>query len=73
MTKDPYVIRKDMSMLTDAGDVIIMDVTNAVSYWEEWDAIFRVMEQMKSEGNRVPKICFLGLQWTGYHGCAGPL
>lgn len=59
LSKDPYVIRRDMSMLSDAGvDVLIMDVTNAVSYWEEWDTIFHVMEQMKSEGNKVPKICF---------------
>jgi len=30
LSKDRYVIRKDMSMLSDAGvDVLIMDVTNA--------------------------------------------
>ena len=59
LSKDPYVIRKDMSMLSDAGvDVLIMDVTNGVSYWDEWNTIFSVMEKMKSEGNRVPKICF---------------
>ncbi len=59
LSKDEYVIRKDMSMLTDAGvDVIIMDVTNAVRYWSEWDTIFTVMEKMKTEGNKVPKFCF---------------
>ena len=59
LSKDPYVIRKDMSMLSDAGvDVLVMDVTNAVSYWDEWNTIFHVMEEMKSEGDRVPKICF---------------
>src|ERR1035438_9882748 len=32
LSKDEYVIRKDMSMLADAGvDVILMDVTNARS------------------------------------------
>lgn len=59
LSKDEYVIRHDMSMLADAGvDVLVMDVTNAVRYWDEWDSIFPVMEKMKAEGNRVPKMCF---------------
>jgi hypothetical protein len=61
LSKDKYVVRRDMAMLSDAGvDVLIMDVTNAVSYWDEWDTIFSVMEEMKLQGNKVPKICF----WT---------
>ena len=32
---------KDMSMLADAGvDVLVMDVTNAVRYWAEWETLF---------------------------------
>ena len=59
LSKDEYVIRKDMSMLSDAGvDVIILDVTNAERYWSEWETIFTVMEKMKAEGNKVPKFCF---------------
>ena len=59
LSKDEYVIRRDMSMLSDAGvDVVIMDVTNAVRYWDEWDTIFTVMEKMKKEGNKVPQFCF---------------
>lgn len=59
LSQDEYVIRKDMSMLTDAGvDVVIMDVTNAVRYWDEWDVTFKVMREMKEEGNNVPKFCF---------------
>ncbi|MCA9417177.1 MAG: hypothetical protein KC917_12935, partial [Candidatus Omnitrophica bacterium] len=59
LSKDEYVIRKDMSMLTDAGvDVLLMDVTNAVRYWDEWDVVFPVMEKMMAEGNRVPKFAF---------------
>jgi hypothetical protein len=59
LSKDEYVIRKDMSMLVDAGvDVLIMDVTNAVRYWDEWETIFAVMHRMKAEGNRVPQFCF---------------
>ena len=59
LSKDEYVIRKDMSMLSDAGvDVLIMDVTNGVRYWDEWQVVFSVMEKMKSEGNNVPQFCF---------------
>ncbi|WP_460197782.1 glycoside hydrolase family 71/99 protein [Segatella asaccharophila] len=59
LSQDEYVIRHDMSMLADAGvDVIVLDVTNAVLYWDEWKVLFRTMEQMKSEGNKVPKFCF---------------
>ncbi|MEI6077549.1 MAG: hypothetical protein WCS94_18355, partial [Verrucomicrobiota bacterium] len=59
LSKDEYVIRHDMSMLADAGvDVIILDVTNGVRYWDEWAVILAVMEKMKAEGNRVPQICF---------------
>ena len=59
LSKDEYVIRKDMSMLADAGvDVLVMDVTNAVRYWEEWEVLFAVMEKMKAEGNKVPRFCF---------------
>lgn len=59
LSKDEWVIRRDMSMLADAGvDVLVMDVTNAVRYWDEWDTLFPVMEKMKAEGNRVPRFCF---------------
>lgn len=61
---DEYMMRKDMSMLADAGvDVIILDVTNGVCYWREWDILFSVMEEMKKAGNKVPQVCF----WT-YNG-----
>jgi hypothetical protein len=59
LSKDEYVIRKDLSMLSDAGvDVLVMDVTNAVEYWDEWETIFPVMAKMKAEGNKVPQFCF---------------
>jgi len=59
LSKDEYVVRKDMSMLTDAGvDVLVMDVTNAVRYWDEWDVLFSTMRKMKAEGNKVPQFCF---------------
>jgi hypothetical protein len=59
LSKDRYVIRKDMSMLADAGvDVLVIDVTNAVCYWDEWEVVFSEMQKMKQEGNRVPHFCF---------------
>ena len=59
LSKDEYVIRKDMSMLADAGvDMLVMDVTNAVRYWDEWAVLFAVMHKMKEQGNRVPQFCF---------------
>ena len=59
LSQDEWVIRKDISMLTDAGvDVLIMDVTNAVRYWDEWEVLFSTMQKMKAEGNIVPKFCF---------------
>ncbi len=59
LSTDKWVIRHDMSMLADAGvDVLIMDATNAVLYWEEWETTFSVMQEMAKEGNKVPKFCF---------------
>ena len=59
LSKDPYVIRHDMSMLADAGvDVLVMDVTNAERYWDEWDVVFPTLQRMKAEGNKVPSFCF---------------
>jgi len=59
LSQDEWVIRKDMSMLSDAGvDVLVMDVTNSVRYWDEWEVTFSTMEKMKAEGNKVPKFIF---------------
>ncbi len=59
LSKDRYVCFHDLSMLADAGvDVLIMDVTNAVCYWDEWEVLFQTMQEMKALGNKVPKFCF---------------
>lgn len=59
LSRDRYVCFHDLSMLADAGvDVLIMDVTNAVCYWEEWEVLFQTMQEMKALGNKVPKFCF---------------
>ena len=65
LSKDEYIIFKDMSMLSDAGvDVLILDVTNGVEYWDEWATLFKVMEEVKAQGNKVPKICFWAFNGT---------
>lgn len=59
LSRDKYIIRKDMYELTDAGvDVLVLDCTNGYPYWDEWDTLFETMTEIKSEGNPVPKICF---------------
>ncbi len=59
LSRDAYVARRDMSALADAGvDVLVMDVTNAVRYWDEWEVVFSVMQQMRAEGNKTPSFCF---------------
>ena len=72
LSKDEYVIRKDMSMLADAGvDVLIMDVTNAVRYWDEWAVIFAVMREDEGRGQPGAAVLLLGVQRPGHHGGAG--
>lgn len=59
LSQDEWVIRKDMSMLSDAGvDVLVLDVTNAVRYWDEWEVLFSTMTKMREEGNSTPQFCF---------------
>ena len=50
-----------------------MDVTNAVSYWDEWDTIFSVMEEDEGPGQQGPEDLLLGLQWAGHHRGARPV
>lgn len=67
LSKDEWVIRKDMSMLSDAGvDVLIMDVTNAQRYWDEWEVVFSTLQAMKAEGNKVPYFLFWSFNGQSY-------
>ena len=57
---DPYVIRKHVQMLTDAGvDVLFFDVTNALTYDRVRDAVLRVLEEFRATGQRTPRIAYL--------------
>ncbi|MBO7067413.1 MAG: hypothetical protein J6W52_01865 [Bacteroidaceae bacterium] len=59
LSQDRWLIRRDLSMLSDAGiDVLILDVTNAVLYWDEWTVLFDEMQKMRALGNPVPQFCF---------------
>lgn len=57
---DRYVIRKHLQMLTDAGvDVLLLDVTNALTYDSVRDSMLSVMDEMNATGQRTPQIAFL--------------
>ncbi|MBR3021855.1 MAG: hypothetical protein IKH59_05755 [Bacteroidaceae bacterium] len=59
LSQDEWVIRRDMSMLADAGvDVLVLDVTNGVCYWDEWEVLFSTMTKMRAEGNQTPQFVF---------------
>lgn len=58
--KDPWVIRRHMHMLADAGvDTLIVDATNGTIYEEMLNAFLPVILQMRKEGSRTPLICFM--------------
>ena len=57
---DESILRKHAQMLADADvDMIVFDVTNQVTYPQSWQALCRVFDRVKREGNRVPQIAFL--------------
>ncbi len=64
--EDPWVIRRDLQMLTNAKvDFMFFDVTNAVTYLNVVDEVCRISEQMRSEGIPTPEICFLSNSNSG--------
>ncbi|MFK7849792.1 MAG: sulfatase-like hydrolase/transferase [Akkermansiaceae bacterium] len=57
---DPWVIRRDMQMLANAGvDFLYIDVTNALIYEETVDQLLKVIQQMRKEGIPVPQVTFV--------------
>lgn len=59
-SRDPFVLRRHASMLSDAGvDFIAIDVTNAFTYDREIDALCSTWIQMRAEGLKTPQITFL--------------
>jgi hypothetical protein len=57
---DPWVIRRNLHMLIDAGiDVIFFDVTNAFTYLNIVKKICETAMSIRAEGHRAPFIGFL--------------
>jgi len=58
--KDPWVIRRHLMLLADAGvDFLVFDTTNYVTYPATVAAICNVMKQIRAEGGRTPQITFM--------------
>jgi hypothetical protein len=56
---DPWVLRRHMQLLTNAGvDFLVFDTTNAVTYKNVYDVLFPIMEEMLDQGWNVPRFVF---------------
>jgi len=59
LATDLWVIRRNLSMLTDAGvDVLIFDATNAITYPEAYTPLCEVSMEMRGRGLPTPDILF---------------
>ncbi|MGB5983194.1 MAG: hypothetical protein WBG46_13720 [Nonlabens sp.] len=57
--EDPWVLRRDLQMLTNAKvDFIYLDVTNHFIYPETVHALFQMGAKMRAEGIPTPDVCF---------------
>ena len=64
LTHDPYVLRKHAQMLADAGiDTLIFDVTNQVTYKENYLALLKVFSEIGKNGGKTPQVAFLCPFW----------
>ena len=62
---DEGVLRKHAQMLSDADvDMVVFDVTNQLTYPRSWQALCRVFDSARRQGNRVPQIAFLCPFWA---------
>ena len=62
---DPYVIRKHMQMLSDAGvDFLLFDTTNGAWLWRSaYEPLFAEMHKMREQGVRTPQFAFMMNFW----------
>jgi len=59
-SNDEWVLRKHAYMLAEAGvDFVFFDTTNNNLHTVSHQALLRVWEEVRQEGYRVPKICFM--------------
>lgn len=57
---DPWVMRKHIQELADAGvDVLIFDGTNGFPYTDIYNLLFDTMADMRASGNVTPQVAFL--------------
>lgn len=60
LADDPWVHRKNLLMLADAGvDVILLDATNAVLYDAAENSLFSAAEDLEHHGTPVPKFAYV--------------
>jgi hypothetical protein len=60
LSEDPYVIRKHLMMLSEAGvDTLILDVTNAWTYTSTYMKLCEIMTQLRKEGMHTPQMLFI--------------
>ena len=58
-SSDPWVIRRDLQMLVNAGvDFIYLDVTNAILYEKTVDVLLETIRKMRSEEIPAPGVVF---------------
>ena len=64
LTQDAGVLRKHAQMLADTGvDVVVFDVTNQLTYRDDYQALLRVWSELRAAGNRTPQVAFLTPFW----------
>jgi len=57
---DPWVIRRHMHLLADAGvDTLMLDATNGDIYENVLNRFLPVLRQIREEGGRTPQVCFM--------------
>ena len=59
-SNDEWVLRKHAYMLAEAGvDFVFFDTTNNNLHTVSHEALLKVWEEVRQEGYKVPKICFM--------------
>ena len=60
LSLDAWVMRKHVAELCDAGvDMLVIDVTNAYTYHNEYMLLCSVLSRFKAAEGRAPRICFM--------------
>ena len=57
---DPWIIRRNLQLLTLAGvDILFFDTTNAITYSSTVNKICEISKEMRHQGMPTPYICFV--------------